>query len=152
MFFEQQIRILEWFLKDNVTGVMMLTIQLWNHRNRPTFNYIRGFFFCHIHNYTEYNQQWNLCSAFNPSKCTHTRSSGQPMLRPGEQLGVQCLAQGSRLSRGIEGGENARYSLPPLTIPAGAEIRTHNLGLRVRRSIQLATTGIYFQIESGYIK
>ncbi len=24
MFFEQQIRILEWFLKDNVTGVMML--------------------------------------------------------------------------------------------------------------------------------
>ncbi len=113
MFFEQQIRILEWFLKDNVTGVMMLTIQLWNHRNRPTFNYIRGFFFRHIHNYTEYNQQWNLCSAFNPFKCTHTRSSGQPMLRPGEQLGVQCLAQGSHLSRGIEGGENAHYSLPP---------------------------------------
>ncbi len=24
MFFEQQIRILEWFLKDHVTGVMML--------------------------------------------------------------------------------------------------------------------------------
>ncbi len=27
MFFEQQIRILEWFLKDHVTGVMMLKIQ-----------------------------------------------------------------------------------------------------------------------------
>ncbi len=27
----------------------------------------------HIHSYTEYNQQWNVCSAFNPSKSTHTR-------------------------------------------------------------------------------
>ncbi len=45
---------------------------------------------------------------------------------PGEQLGVQCLAQG-HLSRGIEGRENTGYSLPPPTIPAGPEIRTHNL-------------------------
>ncbi len=35
---------------------------------------------------------------------------------PGEQLGVRCHAQG-HLSRGIEGGENAGYSLPPPTIP-----------------------------------
>ncbi len=28
------------------------------------------------HNYTEFNQQWNVFSAFNPSKCTHTWSSG----------------------------------------------------------------------------
>ncbi len=28
----------------------------------------------------EYYQQWNLCSVFNPSKCTHTWSSGQPTL------------------------------------------------------------------------
>ncbi len=34
------------------------------------------FFFCHIHNYTEFNQQWNLFSAFDPSKCAHTWSSG----------------------------------------------------------------------------
>ncbi len=33
-------------------------------------------FICHIHSYTEYNQQWNVCSAFNPSKSTHTWSSG----------------------------------------------------------------------------
>ncbi len=26
------------------------------------------FFICHIHNYTEYNQQWNVFSAFNSSK------------------------------------------------------------------------------------
>ncbi len=33
-------------------------------------------FICHTHSYTEYNQQWNVCSAFNPSKSTHTWSSG----------------------------------------------------------------------------
>ncbi len=46
---------------------------------------------------------------------------------PGEQLGVRCLAQGSHLSRGIEGGESTGYLLPPPTIPAGSETRTHNL-------------------------
>ncbi len=75
----------------------------------------------------------NLCSAFNPSKCTHTAVNTHPEQRaanaavPGEQLGVQCLAQGSHLSRGIEGGESAGYSLPPPTIPARPETRTHDL-------------------------
>ncbi len=32
---------------------------------------------------------------------------------PGEQLGVQCLAQG-HLSRGIEGGESSVHSTPHL--------------------------------------
>ncbi len=51
--------------------------------------------------HTQYNQQWNVFSAFNPSKCTHTWSSGQPTAAaPGEQLEVQCLAQGSHLGRG----------------------------------------------------
>ncbi len=56
-------------------------------------------FICHIHNYTEYNQ---LCiralivfSAFNPSKCTHTWSSGQPTLqRPGSSWGFGALLKG----------------------------------------------------------
>ncbi len=43
-------------------------------------------FICHIHNYTEYNQQWNVFSAFNPSKCTHT---------PGAVGSQHCSAQGS---------------------------------------------------------
>ncbi len=74
-----------------------------------------------------------MCSAFNPSKCTHTvvnihlEQWAANAAAPGEQLGVRCLAQGSHLSRGIEGGESAGYSLPPPTIPAGPEIRTHNL-------------------------
>ncbi len=61
------------------------------------------FFIGHIHNYTEYNQQWNLCSVFNSSKCTHTWSPVQwaaNAAAPGEQLGVRCLAQGSHLSHG----------------------------------------------------
>ncbi len=33
---------------------------------------------------------------------------------PGEQLGVRCLAQGSHLSRGIE-GERERWSFTPST-------------------------------------
>ncbi len=46
---------------------------------------------------------------------------------PGEQLGVWCLAQGSHLSRGIEGGESTGYSLPPPTISARPETRTCDL-------------------------
>ncbi len=66
--------------------------------------------------YTKYNQQWNVFSAFNPSKCTHT-------------LG----AVGSRHCsiRGAVGGlvPCSRVSPQTWTIPAGAEIWTHNLGL-----------------------
>ncbi len=79
-------------------------------------------FICHINNYMEDNQQWNVFSAFNPSECTHTWSSGQPTLwRP----------------RGAVGGSVpcSRVSPQSWTIPAGAEIRTHNLGLQVQRSI-----------------
>ncbi len=39
-----------------------------------------------------------MCSAFNPSKGTHTWSSGAA--NAAAQLGVRCLAQGSHLSRG----------------------------------------------------
>ncbi len=63
-------------------------------------------FICHIHNYTEYKQQWNAVSAFNPSKCTHLEQWAADTAVPGEQ----CLA-------------------------AGAEIRTDNLRLQVRRAI-----------------
>ncbi len=68
-------------------------------------------------------------------KCTHTAVNTHPeqwaaiyAAAPGEQLGVRCLAQG-HLSRGIEGGESAGRLLPPPTIPAGPETRTHNLSM-----------------------
>uniref|UniRef100_A0A671T6G5 glutaminase n=1 Tax=Sinocyclocheilus anshuiensis TaxID=1608454 RepID=A0A671T6G5_9TELE len=54
----------------------------------------------------------------------------------GEQLGLRCLAQGSHLSRGIEGGESAGYSLPPPTIPAEPETRTHDLQAGILPSLE----------------
>ncbi len=78
-------------------------------------------FICHIHNYTEYNQQWNVLSAFNPSKCTHLEQWAADTAAPGEAVEgtVPC----------------SKVSTQSWTIPAGAEIRTHNLGLQVRCSI-----------------
>ncbi len=78
----------------------------------------------------------NLCSAFNPSKVhTHRSEHTHPeqwaaiyAAAPGEQLGVRCLAQG-HLSRGIEGGESAGYSLPPTYNSCRPETRTRNLSI-----------------------
>ncbi len=58
---------------------------------------------------------------------THPEQWAANVAAPGEQLGVRCLAQGSHLSRGIEGKESTGHSLTPPTIPAGPEARTHNL-------------------------
>ncbi len=58
---------------------------------------------------------------------THSGQWAVNAAGPEEELGFRCLAQGSHLSRGIESGEIAGYSLSPLTIPAGPEIRTRNL-------------------------
>ncbi len=59
---------------------------------------------------------------------------------PGEQLGVQCLAQ-RHLSCGIEGGicgieggESAGYSLPPSTILPDLRLELATFGLRVQLS------------------
>ncbi len=41
-----------------------------------------------------------MFSVFNPSKCTHLEQWAADTAAPGEQSGVQCLAQGSHLSRG----------------------------------------------------
>ncbi len=62
----------------------------------------------------------------HPSAHTH---SSEHTAAPREQLGVGCLAQGSHLSRGIEGGESAGYSVPPPTIPGGPETQTRDLGV-----------------------
>ncbi len=52
-----------------------------------------------------------MCTHTAVSEHTHTQAANAAA--PREQLGVRCLAQGSHLSRGIEGGESAGYSLPP---------------------------------------
>ncbi len=64
----------------------------------------------------------NLCSAFNPSKCTHTAGNthcGQPMLRhPGSSWGLGALL---KVERALV------IHSPPQTIPAGPETQTCDL-------------------------
>ncbi len=75
--------------KDSVISVRELSRCVWHN------SHITSFFICHIHYYTKYNQQWNVFSAFNPYKCTHIWSSGQPTLqRPGSSRGFGALLKG----------------------------------------------------------
>ncbi len=85
---------------------------------------------------------WNLCSAFNPSKCTHTvvnthtlwthtRSSGQPMLqRPGSNWGFSALLKGLtsvvvlKVERALVFHSSHRQFLPDLRLePATLQVR-----------------------------
>ncbi len=52
-------------------------------------------FICHIHNYTEYNEEWNVFSALNPSKCTHLEQWAADCAAPGEQSWTSCQSQDS---------------------------------------------------------
>ncbi len=61
-----------------------------------------------------------ICALHLTHPSAHTPGAANAAA-PGEQLGVWCLAQGSYLV---------------VDSPAGAEIRTHNLGLQVQSSIQ----------------
>ncbi len=70
----------------------------------------------------------------HPSARTHTHREHIPgavgnhiAAAHGEQLGVRCLAQGSHLSRGIEGGESASIHSPHQQFLPEPETRTHNL-------------------------
>ncbi len=49
----------------------------------------------HIHNYTEYNEEWNVFSAFNPSKCTHLEQWAADIAAPGEQSWTSCQSRDS---------------------------------------------------------
>ncbi len=85
----------------------------------------------------------NLCSAFNPSRVhthtqqwthTHTRSSGQPVLRyPGSSSGFGALLKGTSVV--VLSVERALYiHSPPPTIPAGPRLEPTTFRLRVQRS------------------
>ncbi len=97
-------------------------------------------FICHIHNYTEYNQQWNVFSAFNPSKCTHLEQWAADTAVPGEQLGVQCLAQGSHLSHGQFLLERDSNPQPRVTSPTLYPLEPRP----PREGNQLCLTALFF--------
>ncbi len=94
---------------------------------------------------------WNLCSAFNPSKCTHTavnthtlwthtRSSGQPMLRrPGSSWGFGALFKGLtsvvvlKVERALDIHSPHRQFLPdPRLEPASSGYKSDALSIRPR--------------------
>ncbi len=86
-------------------------------------------FIWHIHNYTEYNEEWNVFSAFNPSKCTHTWRSGQPTLRrPGSSWGFGSLPKG--LTSVVDTSCQSRDSNPQLWVTSG--FKSNGLSIRPR--------------------
>ncbi len=82
-------------------------------------------FICHIHNYTEYNEEWNVFSAFNPSKW----SSGQPTLRrPGSSWGFGALLKG--LTSVVYTSNQSRDSNPQPWVTSG--FKSNALSIRPR--------------------
>ncbi len=71
-------------------------------------------FICHIHNYTEYNEQWNVFSAFNPSKCTHLEQWAADCAAPGEQSWTSCRSRDSNPQPWVTSGQVSSPTLYPL--------------------------------------
>ncbi len=100
-------------------------------------------FICNIHNYTEYNQQSNVFSAFNPSKCTHTWSSGQPTPRcPGELIRLLIVACGMLV-------HSSSMALRSCWILAGTGTRCH---IRRSRASQTCSMGDMSSEYAGHAK
>ncbi len=68
-------------------------------------------FICHIHNYTEYNEEWNVFSAFNPSKCTHLEQWAADCAAPGEQSWTSCRSRDSNPQPWVTWGFKSNYPL-----------------------------------------
>ncbi len=71
-------------------------------------------FICHIHNYTEYNEEWNVFSAFNPSKCTHLEQWAADCAAPGEQSWTSCQSRDSNPQPWVTSGRVSSPTLYPL--------------------------------------
>ncbi len=72
-------------------------------------------FICHIHNYTEYNE-WNVFSAFNPSKCTHLEQWAADCAAPGEQSWTFCRSRDSKPQPWVTSGfKSNALSIRPTT-------------------------------------
>ncbi len=73
-------------------------------------------FICHIHNYTVYNEEWNVFSAFNPSKCTHLEQWAADCAAPGEQSWTSCQSQDSNPQPWVTSGfKYNALSIRPMT-------------------------------------
>ncbi len=71
-------------------------------------------FICHIHNYTEYNEEWNVFPAFNPS----LEQWAANYAAPGEQSWTSCQSRDSNPQPWVTSGfkSNALSIRPRLPI------------------------------------
>ncbi len=77
-------------------------------------------FICHIHNYTEYNEEWNVFSAFNPSKCTHLEQWAADCAAPREQSWTSCRSRDSNPQPWVTSGfKSNTLSIRPTTAERG---------------------------------
>ncbi len=67
-------------------------------------------------NYTEYNEEWNVFSAFNPSKCTHLEQWAADCAAPGEQSWTSCRSRDSNPQPWVTSGfKSNALSIRPTT-------------------------------------
>ncbi len=100
-------------------------------------------FICHIHNYTEYNE----FSAFNPSKCTHTWSSGQPTLRrPGSSWGFGALLKG--LTSVVDTSCQSRDSNPQPWVTSG--FKSNALSIRPQLHCDISTLNLIWAVTGSH--
>ncbi len=68
------------------------------------------------HNYTEYNEEWNVFSAFNPSKCTHLEQWAADCAAPGKQSWTSCWSRDSNPQPWVTSGfKSNALSIRPTT-------------------------------------
>ncbi len=83
-------------------------------------------FICHIDNYTEYNEEWNVFSAFNPSKCTHLEQWAADCGAPGEQSWTSCRSRDSNPQPWVTSGfKSNALSIRPTTALIWCQKRWH---------------------------
>ncbi len=89
-----------------------------------------------------------MFSAFNPSKCTHTWSSGQPTLRrPGSSRGFGALLKG--LTSAVDTSCQSRDSNPQPRITSG--FKSNALSIRATTAPQLIIVIIIFIVKYVFI-
>ncbi len=87
-------------------------------RKQQQTNSARMSFICHIHNYTEYNEEWNVFSAFNPSKCTHLEQWAADCAAPRKQSWTSCRSRDSNPQPWVTSGfKSNALSIRPTTAP-----------------------------------
>ncbi len=102
-------------------------------------------FICHIHNYTEYNEQWNVYSAFNLSGLLEQWAADTAA--PGEQFGFGALLKG--LTSVVDTSCRSRDSNPQPWVTLGFKSNSSPLGHdclfhNCTKSFEFTSCSLYF--------